>query len=385
MDQAGPPTCSPGMNGDGMDRRTVLAGLGVAGLGMAAGARATVAAKAGTLLWRCGTPAGLTSLVPAGGVACAGILNLGPDTKSGIYAINAATGKEAWTLWGGPLPIIAGPGMVYCAGDLEIADNGMLAVSTADGKKLWSSVLTTPSATPMAGLYKDGTVYAAVPVGVTIGVAAVSGQTGKERWFAGNPFSPASLAVGAGTVYPGWLTDAELGTGEVTALDAVTGARRWTTSLSGSPSQLAVTGEVVVGIMSGVATFALEASSGKVLWQSRRVPTRALAAGNSVVYTSPGPLAARDARTGRYLWRQDDAEDQPDQLILAGETLYAASSNLRVRALSASTGRQRWSYTLPASGTSAETGIMAAGSGALYLTLLNPRTGNLSNVYAIKT
>src|ERR1700733_7209661 len=132
-------------------------------------------------------------------------------------------------------------------------------------------------------------------------------------------------------------------------------------------------------------TFALEASSGKVLWQSRRVPTRALAAGNSVVYTSPGPLAARDARTGKYLWRQDDAEDQPDQLILAGETLYAASSNLRVRALSASTGRQRWSYTLPASGTSAETGIMAAGSGALYLTLLNPRTGNLSNVYAIKT
>ena len=115
MDQASPPTYSPGMNGDGMDRRTVLAGLGVAGLGVAAGTGAAVAAKAGTLLWRCGTPAGFTTLVPAGGVVCAGILNLGPDTKNGIYAINAATGKQAWTLWGGPLPIIAGPGTVYCA------------------------------------------------------------------------------------------------------------------------------------------------------------------------------------------------------------------------------------------------------------------------------
>ena len=246
-------------------------------------------------------------------------------------------------------------------------------------------MLTSPSDAPVWGLYDDGTVYAAVPAGVTIGVAAVSGQTGKERWFARNPFPPTSLAVGGGTVYTGWLTDAELGTGEVTALDAVTGARRWTTRLSGSPGQLAVTGEVVVGILGSVATFALETSSGKVLWQSRRVPTRALAAGNGVVYTSPRPLSARDARTGRYLWRQDEGEDQLDQLILDGDTLYAASSNLRVRALSASTGRQLWSYTLPASGTSTETGIMVAGGGALYLTLQNSRTGNLSNIYAIKT
>jgi outer membrane protein assembly factor BamB len=368
-----------------MDRRTVLAGLGVVGLGMAAGTGAAVTAKAGTLLWRCGTPAGLTTLVPAGGVVCAGILNLGPDTKNGIYAINAATGKEAWTQWAGPLPIIAGPGIVYCAGDYEITGGGILAVSTAHGKMLWSSMVTNLGAAPTWGLYYDGTVYAAIAGGITLGVAAVSGQTGKEHWFARNPFPPTALAVGAGTVYTGWLTDAELGTGEVTALDAVTGARRWTTRLSGSPGQLAVTGEVIVGIMSSVATFALEASSGKVLWQSKRIPTRALAAGNGVVYTSPGPLAARDARTGRYLWLQGDGEDQPGQLLLVGETLYAASGNLRVRALSASTGSQLWSYTLPASGTSAETGIMVAGSGALYLTLQNPRTGNLSNVYAIKT
>jgi outer membrane protein assembly factor BamB len=372
------------MNGDGVDRRTVLAGLGVAGLGMVAGAGAAVTAKAGTLLWRSGTPAGLTTLVPADGVVCAGIVGTRPNTLSGVYAINAATGKEAWTQWAGPLPIIAGPGMVYCTGS-ELVGGAILAVDTAHGKELWVSLVDNPGGPPAWGLYDAGTVYAAVTVGSTLGVAAVSGYTGKEHWFARNPFAPTALAVGGGAVYTGWQTDAVLGAGEVTALDAATGALRWTTRFGGTPVQLAVTDTVIVGNISSVASFALDASTGTVLWQSRMAPARGLAAGNGVVYT-PGPLAARDARTGRYLWRQDGGDDQPGQLILVGETLYAAYSNLRIRALSALTGSQLWSYTLPASGTSIETGLMVAGSGALYLTLQNSSTGDdLSNVYAIKT
>jgi outer membrane protein assembly factor BamB len=367
-----------------MDRRTVLAGLGMVGLGMVARASATVTAKAGTLLWQCGTPAGLTTLVPTDGVVCAGFLDTEPDNLSVIYAIRSATGKEAWTRRPGPLPIIAGPGMVYCSGSNEIAGGAILAVSAANGRVLWESVVDNPGAWPAWGLYDDGTVYAAVTFGSTLGVTAVSGQTGKKHWFARSPFTPTALAVGAGAVYVASLTDAVFGTGEVTALDAATGARRWTTRLSGSPDRLAVTGGVVAGVMSSAASFALDTRSGTMLWQSRMVPTLALAAGNGVVYTSPGPLAARDARTGKYVW-QDSGDDQPEQLILVGETLYAASSNLRVRALSALTGSQLWSYALPASGSSIETGIMAAGTDALYLTLLNSSTGNLSNVYAIKT
>jgi len=108
-------------------------------------------------------------------------------------------------------------------------------------------------------------------------------------------FLPTALAPGPGAVYVGLWTDVVHGTGEVAAFDAATGARLWTTRLSAVPEQLAVTGTVVVGIMSSVAAFALDASNG-------------------VVYTSPGPLSARDARTSRYLWLKDGEADQPDQL-----------------------------------------------------------------------
>jgi outer membrane protein assembly factor BamB len=367
-----------------MNRRTVLAGLAVAGFGMmtrASTASAAVTVPAGAQLWRCGTPAGLTTLVAAPGVVCAGIINLPPNGKNGIYAIDAATGREAWTQWAGPIPTTAGSGIVYCDWT-----EGIIAVSTSTGKVLWETVLDQLNAGdgPGQSRYDDGVVYTAVQSDATPGIAAVSGQTGKKLWFARTPHSPSAPTVAASTVYTAWQDDVVYGTGELAALDAASGARLWTTQLSGFPTQFAVTGGVVAGIMSGVATVALDVRSGEVLWQSKHSPTLAFAAGNGVVYTSAGPLAARDARTGRYLWRQSGNEDQPEQLILAGDTLYAAYGNLQVRAVSAATGSSLWSHTLPASRTRMQVGIMVAGNSAVYLTLENPATGDLSNVYAIK-
>jgi outer membrane protein assembly factor BamB len=110
-------------------RRQALAGIGVtvAGLAAAAGDRLAAAASSGklaagdrvggTLLWRsqAATPGDDEPVVlAAAGVvyATGGGRNYG---DSGIYAFDAATGRELWRTPGtsGPRPGAAGPGAVF--------------------------------------------------------------------------------------------------------------------------------------------------------------------------------------------------------------------------------------------------------------------------------
>jgi outer membrane protein assembly factor BamB len=118
------------------------------------------------------------------------------------------------------------------------------------------------------------------------------------------------------------------------------------------------------------AVSALDASTGGLLWQSADKGTEAIAAGGGVVFTSPEPLAARDARTGKYLWQQNSSADQPWALGLDGDTLYTCGNGRELRALSASTGSPLWSYTTPSSTAS----VMAVGQGVVYVGAFTPTT-----------
>jgi outer membrane protein assembly factor BamB len=387
------------MNGDGVNRRTMLAGLAAAGIVVvtrASTASAAVTTAAGRQLWQCATPAGLSTVVAANGVVCAGILapdETSKNAQNGVYAIDAATGKRAWAQWGsgGLLPFTAGPGVVYC-----VSLDGIAAVSTGTGRVLWNNTdlgLADPGAAPVWGLYDGGDVYTTTLGRTGAGVAAITGRTGQKRWFAAAAHPPTALAVGSGAVYVGWPADKG---GVLAALDAATGARLWTKAISTIPGRLALTGGVLVGITSQSAvspsgspdnsTFALDAGTGRVLWQSPDSQLITMVAGNGIVYTSAARVEARDVRTGRYLWRQSGEQGQPEVLILAGDTLYAAGARLRVRALSASTGRTLRSYTLPVSGPAAagETGTLAVGNGVLYIGTELPGSGDPGHVYAIK-
>jgi outer membrane protein assembly factor BamB len=365
------------MGGNGVNRRTVLAGFAAAGFGLATGActASAEATEAGTQLWRCVTPAGsITTLVIADSVVCAGIVATYPDLarKVSVYAIDAATGKEAWTQdgGGGLLPFAAGSGMVYC-----IAGDGLAALSAATGRVLWhSGVGPLNGATGFVyGLYEEETVYTTVGQGVV----AVSGQTGKELWLSRTPGAPTALTFAAGTIYTGWQAN---GAGEVAALDAATGARQWTAEVSTVPGGLAVTGGVVVSTTSleisladklrKFAVSALDASTGRLLWQSANKGTEAIAAGGGVVFTSPEPLAARDVRTGKYLWQQNGSANQPRALSLGGDTLYTCGNGSALRAFSALTGSPLWSYTTPSSTAS----VMAVGQGVVYVGAFTPTT-----------
>jgi outer membrane protein assembly factor BamB len=326
------------------------------------------------------------------GVVCAGIAALYPDMErtASVYAIDAATGKKAWTQDGseGFLPFAAGSGMVYC-----LAGDGLAAVSAATGRVLWNSgVGPLNGATGFVyGLYEEDTVYTTVGQGVV----AVSGQTGRELWLSRTPGLPTALAYAAGTIYTGWQVS---GAGEVAALDAATGARRWSREVSTVPGGLAVTGGVVVSTTSleisladklrKFAVSAVDASTGRLLWQSANKGTEAIAAGGGVVFTSPEPLGARDVRTGKYLWQRNGSGDQPWALDIAGGTLYTCGSELR--ALSALRGSPLWTYAMPSS----IAGVMAVGKGVVYVGASDPTTfkpgepgpvQKPGQVYAIRT
>jgi len=187
------------MGGNGVNRRTVLAGFAAAGFGLATGActASAEATEAGTQLWRCVTPAGsITTLVIADSVVCAGIVATYPDLarKVSVYAIDAATGKEAWTQdgGGGLLPFAAGSGMVYC-----IAGDGLAALSAATGRVLWhSGVGPLNGATGFVyGLYEEETVYTTVGQGVV----AVSYTTGEAIASNGQNTDAALSLAGART------------------------------------------------------------------------------------------------------------------------------------------------------------------------------------------
>jgi outer membrane protein assembly factor BamB len=302
------------------------------------------------LLWQAKIPAGLIGVLPAGSVVCLGIDDA-PFANFGSYAVHAATGQKAWTQYGdsaGP-PFAAGPGAVYCT-----ALRGVTALSTATGKVLWTTQvgLMNVGPSPVAGLYDSGTVYTSVQAGETVEGTAVAldARTGRRKWTELTPWPATAMAVADGVFYVGCPVQHTARIAELTALDGATGKRRWTTPLDTIPSQLAVTDGVVVAstaLLNGspktFSVFALDASTGRKLWQFENKGTQAMVAADGVVYTSPDPLQAIDARTGKQLWSYQQA-----------------------------------------SGTSIESGAMAVGDGVVYTAIEDSLDQHTGTMYAIQ-
>jgi outer membrane protein assembly factor BamB len=141
--------------------------------------------------------------------------------------------------------------------------------------------------------------------------------------------------------------------------------------------------------------YALDAASGRVVW-TKRIGHCAPASpmlGHHVVYQSysvPLPCArhAPDARgfvvawnaaTGRELWRFDTAAVETSPLLV-GKLLYFGSWDGTFYALSARTGKVRWTFHASASITSSpayDSGTVFAGTDDGHVIALNALTGKL--------
>jgi outer membrane protein assembly factor BamB len=186
--------------------------------------------------------------------------------------------------------------------------------------------------------------------GVTL---ALNAQTGALRWKSDTGGTGGTPAVAGGAVY---LASED---GTIRALDATTGATRWSymrtagvSSQDGYDGYATVSGDVVyVGSDSG-ALFALDSATGKLRWRMVwPMPSDTIYAAPAVdagmVFVSvggpDGGAYAFDAKTGKQVWYVSHILGCDSVPLVANGVIYFGSqTTYTLTALDEKTGALRW-------------------------------------------
>jgi outer membrane protein assembly factor BamB len=330
------------------------------------------------LLWR-REIGGIVSLAVSGDTLSIGAEGSSADTS----AFDAATGKPLWSIGSSIEPVsvafAAGGGMVLRSGSDANGVDNISAVSAATGHLLWSApadVGNPNNGTQPWLILADTAVFALIGLPGSHAVyrddvvLALDGRTGARKWMSRLPPRAKALAVADGVVYAGSTLGSQSVSGEVVALDGATGALRWRVRVGAPVAALAVTGGVVAGcwdILTSVGQpliYGLNAADGRILWQRDPgvVMPFIVAADGRVFAAVDGGFLAVDALSGKLLWKHTGvgSAQTPYALTIAGDAICVGYQN-SVRAFSARTGQELWSY--PAEGVVTK---LAAGSGTVY-------------------
>ena len=268
-------------------------------------------ATAGRQRWRLdfdGLPCQCTPADPA--VAEGLVYVVGGGDFTTLYAVDAATGRQRWRFdTNGPSltsPVVA-DGLVYVGGGAatnraSVAGGGRFyAVDAATGTQRWSAEIGVSGPPAVAA----GTVYVPVgdafipntenvrPTGAAGGVLALEAATGAERWTATLPGPAATApAIADGMVYVagGWES------GYVAAIDGATGRQEWQLPLRGSvaASPAVVDGALYVTTYHTGALFALGQTADAPGTPGATPSTGGTALGGEPYAAEPRPDALED-------------------------------------------------------------------------------------------
>src|SRR5215211_8846113 len=262
-------------------------------------------AKTGRELWRFpGLMFSEASPTVVDGVIFAGF----SDQK--VRAFDAVTGDLIWEFDTGKeigsTPAVV-DGVLYIGTGVQGDIGDLIALNAADGTERWR--LTLDASAFVAPAVANGVVYIATgqPSDMSGTVFAVDATTGTERWRFDAGYGFGGIAVVDGVAY----TAAGKG---VFALDAVTGALKWQFAPAAAPfyTSPAVANGVVYAISDSNQLYALEAASGAERW-SVEVSHNSFSPADpifvdGVIYVAAGMsghLAAIDAATGTRIWEID--------------------------------------------------------------------------------
>ena len=236
---------------------------------------------------------------------------------------------------------------------------GVYALEAATGRQRWSV-----SSSAVRGLAAaDGLVYAGVAVttGATGGVMALSADRGHVMWtaeFVRKQDTNGALTVSRGVVY---VTTSH---GEIYAFRAASGRRLWRIAgrnvTFGAAPPLAAGGVVFACSANKIPVlYAVRAATGGGLWQRSLgaaafpayldVADGVVFAGLTRISGSAGPnaggLTARNAATGQLLWRVPVAGGVDLAPAVASGVAYTGSNNGVLDAWQAGTGIKLWSFS----------------------------------------
>jgi outer membrane protein assembly factor BamB len=277
---------------------------------------------------------------------------------------------QVWTagLGGGPVrstPAVLG-GAVLAAGRATLH-----ARDLATGAGLWAVVTGAPC--PARPVPHAGTLFAVTDADT---VHALDPADGSARWRAALPPGAERDLPLAAAPCPG--PDGSLlvagRSGDLIALDAATGAERWTRRIGGTgcSSPTVHEGTVLVGSEEG-GLWALDALTGEPRWTYPApggvVSSPAVAGGTVHVGGFDGQVHAVDAATGARRWAFPTGRGVLGSPLVADGTVYVGGHDARLYALDAATGRVRW--TCPVGGP--VVGTPALADGVLYVGALDGR------------
>ncbi|GLY74679.1 serine/threonine-protein kinase [Actinoallomurus iriomotensis] len=335
-------------------RRLLLGGAAAAGLAAAGGG--TAAALAATarggratppprFLWRATLPTGGDIMTPQ--VFARAVVVFGSVTTSSAY--DAATGRS---LWSAPMRGVATDRtLIYTVQGDEI-----VAMDPSSRARRWSSSLPSgftvhglcgPAGGLLALIDRDGTI---------IGLDA---RTGRRRWTHHAPAATELRGIQNGGLIAasGEGTDNEQ---HLFALDAGTGAVRWTRAYATSGMTFPGTGDLVFAGTTANALEALSAATGRTVWTGDPGGENGtITVANGTAYVGGAVLHALDLATGREKWQYRPAVPggQDRTSLVSGGRAYVLD-NRRLIALDARTGRRLWSAGTPADDTAP---LVAAG------------------------
>lgn len=228
-----------------------------------------------------------TEISVHGSIAVADGVVYASDLRSNIYAIDARTGKLLWQREPAPSPDPALNQRTYGYYGVTVADNkvfwthqdrvgpgsqGLIsALEPKSGATLWESPMTGATMSDGTPVFADGRVY--VGNQTRDRILAYEAETGKRLWTSSTTLT--GWQDGVPTVVDGRVF---IGSGNgISARDAVSGADLWTYKSPGqtyipgnaTPASPAVVGDTVyMGFPDGNVT-ALNAATGAVMWTTQ--------------------------------------------------------------------------------------------------------------------
>jgi outer membrane protein assembly factor BamB len=284
------------------------------------------------------------------------------DSSGEVSCLDSGTGRKIWSVDSKPAdasaPVVSG-GLAFAEGKLFVASGlaQVMALDPANGKQLW--VQNQPAPMHAAPTVLDGRVFV---VTVENEMIALSAADGHKLWSQTGISNPASLMGGASPAAEGGLVIAPYSSGEIFALRAETGRVAWEDNLTAVRRVDAVSalsdirgrpvldrGTVYAASHSG-RIVAIDARSGERLWDreiaSEHQPW--IAGDYLYVLSTDGELFCLTRTDGLVRWstplpRFEDPQNRKNPIrwsgpVLGGDRLVVTGSNGIVMSVSPYTG-----------------------------------------------
>jgi outer membrane protein assembly factor BamB len=290
-----------------------------------------------------------------------------------VHCVNVTTNQSVWTSNGGydysvfyGTPAIVGDTLFACYNDIDF----VYAINATTGNTIWksanmyaSSAVNGPSIDDGGPIYSNGRLYI---LAQAQGVSCLNSTTGQILWTNGGTWYYTIPVVDNGKVFVGTLGNPDAFAFK--AIDANTGATLWNQSLVGQTGGTPIVCNGLLIYTSGNGTCtALDENTGAQAW-TVTLPgysSNLTHYNNLVIGWFGTTLYALDASSGGVVWQMTAFEGQGDPFVshdtvFVQDLVYGNPNNsVQLQALQATTGKVWWSATAPAIG--AYTTIVAGG------------------------